>query len=323
MNGATKLQPTRVSCAAAALILVFLFAQAAAADTRHVVFVGGPDSHGYGEHEHTAGVTLLGSLLDELHDGITTEVHTGGWPDNPAVFDEADAVVIYADGGSGHPLLPHLDAFEEVMARGVGLVCLHFAVEPAEDKGRDAFLAWLGGYFETHWSVNPFWTTRDPELAGGQDHPIVRGVEPYEINDEWYYHMRFREDMEGIQPIYSALPPESSLERGDGPHSNNPHVREAILERGEIQHVAWAAERDGGGRGFGFTGGHYHWNWGHPMHRQQVLNAIAWAAHADVPDDGVGPGEVAFEDLLENLAAERPAGFDLDSWRDRFEAWNR
>src|SRR5690606_35018322 len=129
------------------------------------------------------------------------------------------------------------------------------------------FLDWVGGYFETHWSVNPHWVMELTELL---EHPITRGVVPYTIDDEWYYHMRFREGMRGVTPILTALLSPSSLERPDGPHSGNPHVRAAVLERKEPQHMAWAVEREDGGRGFGFTGGHWHWNWGHPMQRKLV-----------------------------------------------------
>jgi len=40
-----------------------------------------------------------------------------------------------------------------------------------------------------NWSVNPHWTAKYEKFP---DHPISRGVKPFEINDEWYYHMRFR-----------------------------------------------------------------------------------------------------------------------------------
>ena len=42
-------------------------------------------------------------------------------------------------------------------------------------------------------------------------------------------------------------------------------------------------ERPDGGRGFGFTGGHFHRNWGDPNFRKLVLNAILWTAGLDVP----------------------------------------
>ena len=182
----------------------------------------------------------------------------------------------------------------------------------------DEWVKWLGGNKEPNWSVNPHWIMKDPELG---DHPINNGVEPYTINDEWYYHMRFRERMEGITPILSAHPPKETLNRG-GMFGSNPHVRAAVLERGEIQHMAWAYERENGGRSLGFTGGHWHWNWGHPMFRRQVLNAIAWTAGADIPEGGIPAGNVTFEDLLENQDYDRPDDFDRERWQGFVEQWN-
>jgi hypothetical protein len=40
------------------------------------------------------------------------------------------------------------------------------------------------------------------------------------------------------------------------------------------QVVAWAVERNGGGRGFGYTGGHFHLNWANDTVRKMVLNAF-------------------------------------------------
>src|SRR5690606_26560921 len=98
-------------------------------------------------------------------------------------------------------------------------VCLHYAVEVPADPAGKYFLDWIGGYFEMHWSVNPHWTIEDMQL--GKPHPITRGVTPYVMNDEWYYHMRFPDELKGVDPIVSALPPAESLSRPDGPHSGN------------------------------------------------------------------------------------------------------
>jgi hypothetical protein len=49
----------------------------------------------------------------------------------------------------------------------------------------------------------------------------------------------------------------------------------------------WAYERPGGGRGVGFTGGHYHMNLLHDDYRKLVLNALVWVAGAQVPPGGV------------------------------------
>jgi putative membrane-bound dehydrogenase-like protein len=95
-------------------------------------------------------------------------------------------------------------------------------------------------------------------------------------------------------------------------------VRAAVLQRKEPQHVAWASERPNGGRGFGFTGGHNHWNWGDPNYRKLVLNAIVWAAHGEVPKNGIGDKPLSLEQLEENQDYEQPDNFNRDAIRDRF-----
>jgi type 1 glutamine amidotransferase len=140
----------------------------------------------------------------------------------------------------------------------------------------------MGGFCDLDWSVNPHWT---PKFKDFPDHPISNGVEPFSINDEWYYHMRFVEKMKGVTPILSDLPPLQTLRRADGARSGNPTVRKAVTS-GEKQHVAWAYQRPGGGRGFGFTGAHNHVSWQDDNFRKVVLNAILWTAHVKVPKKG-------------------------------------
>jgi type 1 glutamine amidotransferase len=272
-------------------------------DKKKVVFVAGKASHGYGAHEHHAGCLLLAHYLRQNLPNYAVEVYRDGWPaEGVQAFAGADAIVVYCDGGGGHLLMPHLDEFDQVLQRGVGLVCLHYAVEIPKGQPGDHFLNWLGGYFETDWSVNPHWTAH---FAALPEHPITRGVQPFQINDEWYYHMRFRPGMEQVTPILSAHPDKSTLSRPDGPHSGNSHVRAAVRE-GQIQHVAWAAERPDGGRGFGFTGGHDHWNWGDDNFRKVVLNAIVWAAHGEVPQGGIGGATPTRQQLEANQDEPKP-----------------
>ena len=76
------------------------------------------------------------------------------------------------------------------------------------------------------------------------------------------------------------------MNRPDGPHEGNPTVRESV-KKGEPQHLAWGYERPNGGRGFGFTGGHFYKNWGNDNFRKVVLNAILWTAKVEVPPEGV------------------------------------
>jgi type 1 glutamine amidotransferase len=267
---------------------------------KKIVFVAGRPSHGPGAHEHRAGCMLLADHLNRSGLPVEAVVVTNGWPEDRSVFDGASAVIIYADGGPHHPAMRQLHDLKAMAAAGVGIGCIHYAVEIPKGEPGDTLMEAIGGYFETDWSVNPHWDAKFkiPE------HAVTRGVSDFEIRDEWYYHMRFRKDMEGVTPILSDLPPAETLSRKDGPHSGNPHVREAVNERKEMQHVMWVFERPealGGGRGFGFTGGHFHKNWQHDDHRRVVINAAAWIAGIEVPEDGVPSPAPTEEEMKANL----------------------
>lgn len=269
---------------------------------KKVVFIAGKPSHGYGAHEHNAGCLLLAKCLDAAasNDGlpVITTVYKNGWPTDPTALDNADTVVVYCDGGGRHYLHRHGEVFEDIMRRGVGLACIHYGVEVPKGISGQRFLNWIGGYFETDWSVNPHWLAKFESFP---DHPVTQGVKPFEVQDEWYYHMRFSTEMTRVTPLLTAMPPKESLSRKDGPHSGNPHVRKAVLQEGKPQHLSWAFERgDGKGRGFGFTGGHFHNNWKSDDFRKLVLNAIAWTAHVTVPEGGILSATPTPDDLAAN-----------------------
>ena len=65
------------------------------ADTQHkkLVLIAGRRSHGYGSHEHYAGLSLLARLLKENMPNIDAAVHRG-WPKEASAFDGASAIVI-------------------------------------------------------------------------------------------------------------------------------------------------------------------------------------------------------------------------------------
>jgi type 1 glutamine amidotransferase len=287
------------------------------AESKRIVFVAGPPSHSYGSHEHYAGCVLLAKCLRESLPSVETVVHQNGWPADPHAFDNADAIVVFADGGGGNPINPHLEQVAALMKKGVGLACLHYAVQVDDPRARECFQDWIGGHFEIHWSVNPTWKA---EFKQFPDHPVTRGVVPFAIEDEWYYHMRFRKDLEGVTPVLSAVPPEETRQRPDGPFSGNPAVR---ARAGMVEHVAWARQRPDGGRGFGFTGGHWHWNWAHDQFRKLVLNGIAWTAGLEIPPDGIHSPTPSFKDLEAHQSFAQPADFDADAWRKKIEQWNR
>lgn len=313
-RSASPVRLSRLVCFAVALLFgaaQVCFAQSDSESSnakKNVLMIAGKPSHGFGAHEHYAGLRVLAETLQATGPKLDVKV-VRGWPEDASLIEAADSIVIFSDGGGGHPAIPHLQQLSKKLDEGTGFVCIHYAVEvPKGDPGQ-AWLKYLGGYFETHWSVNPHWTAQFKSLP---EHPTARGVKPFAIQDEWYFHMRFPDAMKGVTPILQAIAPEDTMRRPDGPHSGNPDVRRSV-GAGEPQTVAWTFDRPDGGRSFGFTGGHFHWNWGNDNFRQLVANAILWTAGAEVPKDGVGVKRLSVDKLLENQDFPKPDNFDADA----------
>lgn len=263
---------------------------------KKILLIAGTPSHGPGDHEFNAGSLLLQKCLKDTP-GIEVVVNLNGWPKDTAIFDGVDAVVVYMDGGGGHPAIrpENLELLRGLIAKGVGFGAMHYGVEVPADKGGAEWMEWIGGYYETLWSCNPMWSPDYTELP---KHPVTNGVKPFTVRDEWYFNMRFRPDLKDVVALLSAKP---SDEVRDGPYvaprGPYPHIQ---ANKGQPEHMMWCVERPDGGRGFGFTGGHFHKNWGHDDFRKIVLNAILWTAKVEVPEGGVA-STVTEEDLAANL----------------------
>jgi hypothetical protein len=293
------------------LLVVLGFVAAAPAADKQIVLLAGKPSHPPGMHEFRAGCLLLQKCLAETR-GVSVTVYSNGWPHVEGALDGADAVVIYADGGGGHPAIKgdHKEVLGRLAKKGVGLGFMHYGVEIPSTNGGPQFLEWIGGYYEHQYSVNPMWS---PDYRSFPRHPVANGVKPFSNRDEWYFNMRWNEAMKngdasldgvararptGLTPILVAKP---SDEVRKGPYvypkGPYPHI---VASSGREETMMWTYERKGGGRGFGFTGGHTHANWGDDNQRKVVLNAILWIAKAEVPANGV-ESSVTPEQLAANL----------------------
>jgi trehalose utilization protein len=279
-------------------LAVSLFGSCDAAERAKIVFISGKPSHGRMQHERRAGNMILADALN--NSGLNVEavlVPQAGYPKDKSILEGAATVVIFCTGHRGHVLKPHLDEFDSLMKKGTGVVMIHWATEAEKGKPGEKFLEWMGGFCDLDWSVNPHWKPRFEDFP---DHPIANGVQSFSVNDEWYYHMRFVKDMQGVTPILTDLPPPETLKRPDGPRSGNFAVRKAVGS-GIKQHVAWAYERPGGGRGFGFTGAHNHKSWQDDNFRKVVLNAILWTANVKVPKTGCPSKRPNDSQIQENI----------------------
>ena len=273
-----------------------------------IVLIAGRPSHPAGMHEFRAGAMLLQKALGGVP-GVTADVYTMGWPtktlnggvvDDNAALDGADAVLIFSDGGKGHPAIQgdRMKVIDALAAKGTGLGFAHYAVEVPAGATGEAMQRWIGGYYETNLSVNPMWAPAFDDLP---EHPVTRGVGPFATHDEWYFNMRWVADPAAkgrLTPILTAAP---SDDVRDGPYVSPrgpyPHI---IADAGRVETMMWLYERADGGRSFGFTGGHTHANWGDVNQRRVMLNALLWIARADVPAGGV-VDTITAADLTMNL----------------------
>lgn len=266
--------------------------EAETAEKKTVVMIAGVPSHPSGQHEFQAGVILLSRALNEQSDlPIDVKTTFNGWPEDESIFDGADAVVIYSDGNDRHPTKDHEAKMDEMADAGVSFMFMHYGVEVPKGERGEFFKKWIGGHYESGFSANPHWTA---DAQPNQDHPIGNGVPKFSANDEWYYHMRFAEPKTATD-ILTAVPTRENINR----YVHWTPAAEKAL--GTKQAMMWAVERPDGGRGVGFTGGHWHRNWAIEDFRTLVLNGIAWTAGIDVPEAGVKSESITEAQLNENL----------------------
>lgn len=268
-------------------LLFFIALEALVAMTAHaantprkIVLIAGPiTGHPKEAHEYEKNVILLKHLLDtspSLRGLVKVEAHFKGWPKDASTLDDADTIFLTSDGSdrreADHPLYidDRIKVLERQMKRGCGLVFFHWSTfNPT--RFHDQITDWVGGYFDYETGPAPrkwYSTIQTWDAAstlGRPTHPISRGVKPFAAQEEYYYRLRFRENDPRLKPIVVTRPP------------NEP----------KDFTVGWAVERTDGGRGFGFTGGHFYQNWWNPDFRKLVLNAIVWTAKIEVPEGGV------------------------------------
>ena len=293
-------------------LLSWLLTTDSHAEDRNLVIIAGRPSHPPGMHEFNAGVQLLNKCLTKTA-GLNVKIALNGWPEDEQILEQADAIVFYMDGGGRHEVVQNngerLKMIDRLTTKGVGIGCMHYGVEVIRDQAGVQFQRWIGGHYENSFSCNPIW---EPSFTEFPKHSIANGVKPFATKDEWYFNMRFIDNAPGDKaknidgtkfvPILVAAP---SDEVRNGPYVYPKGPYEHIqANKGRAEAMMWAVERPDGGRGFGFTGGHFHDNWGNDDYRKVVLNALLWIAKVEVPKNGV-ESIISKEELSANLDPKR------------------
>lgn len=251
------------------------------AEVTKIALVVGPHNHPPGSHEPLAGAKLVAWCLNNSSNvkSVQAEVFQG-WPEKSALEGVKSVVFIgdlfppsvFDDSGKA------MRELGELMDKGVGIVCLHYATGVTGDKvGKDGdhpLLHWMGGYFanpgsEHHQSVARIFPEAKIEV-GDPGHPVNRGWSAFTLEDEPYMNNFFGSG--ALKPrgktfvfATSQLPPEDP----------------------KTETVAWGVERPDGGRGMGIVMPHFYRNWGVVDLRRLILNGIVWTSKRDVPTGGV------------------------------------
>jgi hypothetical protein len=252
-----------------------------------IVLVAGSSVYKPGEHEYLAGCVALRDLLRQTP-GVFP-VLAVDWPEKPATLDGARSVVMFFDGGDKHPIRDagRLSQLQKLADRGIGLVALHQDVDVPEALG-DPMRALMGAAWEKGFSQRAHWVTTFKTFP---DHPICRGVTPFEIDDGWLFKLRFVPGLKGVTPLLRTSSPKTPVP----------------LQDGSEDVVSWAYDRpgSGGGRSFAFTGGHLHRSLAEEGYRRFLVNGILWTASVPIPAAGARVA-LSAADLNPSLAPGSP-----------------
>jgi putative heme-binding domain-containing protein len=207
-----------------------------------ILLASGPKDHGPGEHDYPLFQRRWSKLLP-MANGVTAAT-CQGFPTREQL-DAADVVVFFSNNpGFTAEKAKDLDTF---LARGGGLVYLHWAVDGKQDA--DALAERIGlaarGMVKFRHGTQTL-SFSDP------DHPITRGFKSLDLVDETYWAMV-----------------------GD---EKRIHVLGTVVEDGQPRPQLWTREQ-GKGRVLVSIGGHYNWTFDDPLFRVIVLRGIAWTAH--------------------------------------------
>jgi hypothetical protein len=259
------------------------------AQTKKILFLAGPRDHGApGRHEYERDLKTLAQSFDNASNlrGVTTQLIVGRIPRDLVALEDAAVIVINSSSDRAenetHPLFPpdpstnhrgydpettaYLKTLDDLIKQNrIGVVILHYALWAENWKAREYYMNWTGGLWVQIGSKNPVdeWSM----TLEDKRHPILRGVKPWTYRDEMFCRFLLPNDRRRTNLIL-ATPKE---DRGDiGP-----------------QIASWAYERDDGGRGFAFGGADFRDNLAREDYRRFLMNGIAWAAHIDIPSNGI------------------------------------
>jgi type 1 glutamine amidotransferase len=254
----------------------------------HIVFMAGPKDHGFaGRHEYEGDLRVLQKAFEAAPNipKVRTSFYLGKAPPASEIADASVIVILSSSDRAAnevHPLFPpdpstdhhgydadtkaFLKDYDDLVRKhGTGVVILHYAVWAENWAARQIYLDWTGGLWVQMAGRNPVddWSMQPVNPT----HPVLNGVRPWSYRDEVFCRFLLPNDKHRTDLIMAS--PQKD-QYGIGP-----------------QVASWAYQRDDGGRAVVFGGVDFHDAMLVDDYRRFLLNGIYWAAHGNVPAEGV------------------------------------
>jgi len=293
----------------------FINVRAQSVPTKVIYFLSGPKDHagpeGSGRHETRRDLLVLQHCIDSISNVKDVKIVTKFLYSRTAL-DIADlkdvaAVIVEcsAEGSSkdrANPLFPpsgdntrtydkatlaYLAQVDSLHKAGMGIMILHWGITTTNQKATQYHMSWFGEISASGYTHNPlgYWSVMP--IQASKNHPILRGVGPWNYKDEIFSRL----------VVNPADPYRTDLLTGVAEKSNQGAVAEPLG-------IASAYEKNGA-RGILWGGMDYHSALLNDNYRRFVLNAILWTAGIDVPKDGAKSTAKQLQ-----LSAAKPDEFD-------------
>jgi hypothetical protein len=261
------------ACVIALALAAALAATGAESGPKRLLLLSqGPDGHPRGTHEYVAGQKVLAKCLAPVEGLEIVQVSAGDdWPAGGELAKADGAVLFLAEGAKWLNTNPkRREAFVEFAGRGGGLAVLHWGMGTRTSDHIEPFVALFGACHGGPDRKYKFLETQVYVATTG--HLITKGLSDFKIKEEFYYELKQAPEAE-LVPLLSA-----EID-------------------GQKPMVAWAWERPGGGRSFGYSGCHYHANWARPEYQRFISQGVLWTMKIEPPADNF-PGPVTPADVM-------------------------
>jgi hypothetical protein len=281
------------------------FNQVSAQSTKVIYFLAGLKDHagpeGSGRHDHRRDLLVLQHCIDSATNIKGVNINTKFLYDRKALdiedLKDCAALIVECSAVSSsqkrvHPLIPplpdgeteydeatlaYLGQIDSLQEAGMGIMIIHWGTrtDGASLAVRNHYWQWFGVVSMEKYSQNPLGWWKISLIEAAKQHPILRGVNPWNYKDEIMSRFvvnpgdPYRTDL-----LMGESPAANQSEDGSPKGVISPRCVASAYEKGKQRGVLWG-------------GMDYHSQLLNENYRRFLLNEIVWTAGIEVPKGGV------------------------------------